>query len=116
MYLEKQREAELEKRKGSARKTIISLLWLGTWAAIGYFAVQWLVENEYFSPAAVLRLLNLPPEVPEAVVVWGAVLGIVFVAQVALTLGFMFGSPRGRQKLGRPTRYSSNPDPLDRNF
>ena len=116
MYLEKQREAELERRKGATGRTLISLIWLGTWMAIAYFGVQWLVANEYFTPGIVMRALNIPSSIPEAVVVWAVVVGIVFVAQVVLTLGFMFGSKRGRQKLGRPTRYSANPDPLDTNY
>ena len=116
MYLEKQREAELEKRKGATGRTLISIFWLSIWTAIGYFTIRWLVDNEYFTPAAVRRALNIPASIPEEVIFWAAVLGIVFIAQVILTLGFMFASSRGRQKLGLPTRYSANPDPLDKNF
>ena len=46
MRLDAQKERELEKRKGFALRTIISVIWLAICIGGAYFLIDWLFEND----------------------------------------------------------------------
>lgn len=114
MRLEKLREEEAAKRKGSAFKTIVQLIWLLLSFIAAYFLTQYLFEQQILSYNTIYRILAVSPRsLPQFVITGAIMLIIVFIMQMFLFLGFFFASPEGRRRPGQPSLYSRNPDPLD---
>jgi hypothetical protein len=115
MYIEKQREAELARRKGTTGRVIIQVVWLGLWVAAGYYLTNYLYSNELVTPNMIYNV-GIPRAIPEEVFFWAIVLFIVFVSQIFLTMGFAVGSASGRRRPGEASARAANPDPLDQQF
>lgn len=115
MFIEKQREAELARRRGTARRVIVQVIWLIVWGVIAYFLTDYLFQAGYVTADDIYRA-GVPREVPEELFFWATLLFIVVVSQIMLTIGFLLGSSRGRRRPGRASAYSDNPDPLDNQF
>ncbi|MDX1688938.1 MAG: hypothetical protein R3248_13235 [Candidatus Promineifilaceae bacterium] len=116
MRIEKKKEQELAQREGLTKRTIIQVIWLLISGVIGYFIVQSLFAGGYITMEYFYRELAVPPEVPEFAIQGALVLLIVFVMQFFLIFGYVVASPQGRARSGKPTAYSSNPDPLENEY
>lgn len=113
MRLDKKREEELARRKGSTRKTMIQMVWLLITAVAAYFLTTYLFAQGILTYDMLYNGLGLPRTVPEWALLAGTVLLIVIVMQIFLMFGFIFGSSEGRRKLGDPTLVSRYKDPFD---
>lgn len=116
MRIEKKKEQELARRKGLTKRTIIQVLWLLISGVIAYFIVQALFGAEYITMDFFYGDLAIPQEVPEFVIQGALVLLIVFVMQFFLIFGYVAASPQGRERSGKPSAYSRNPDPLENEY
>ena len=112
MRLEKKHEQELAERKGRTGRTIVQLIWFIITFAIAYFITEWVFAEGWLTPAQIYQG-GVPLEVPEWAIQAALMLLIVVVIQFFTLLGFMFGSPRGRGRLGRPSAHTWNPDSND---
>lgn len=112
MRLDKKKEEELARRKGSANKTLIQTVWLLISLAIAYVLTMYLF-NQGTITADLLYRQGIPRSIPE----WGLQLGVAILLticmQIFLLLGFVFANPEGRRKLGEPTLVSRNKDAFD---
>ncbi len=113
MQLDARHEAELARRHGRARRTVLMLIWLAISAGLAYAIARWLVTTAVIRPEAAYRQLSLPAWVPEWAIFAGLVLLIVIAMQLLLILGYVLFSPEGHRRLGRPSLDSRHPDPLD---
>lgn len=116
MRIEKKKEQELAQRKGLTRRTVIQVIWLLLSGVIAYFIVQALFDGGYISMEFFRNELAIPQEVPDIAIEGGLVLLIVFVMQFFLIFGYVVASPQGRERSGKPSAYSSNPDPLENEY
>lgn len=114
MLLEKKREEEFAKRKGSTKKTIIQTIWLAISAVGGYFFVDWLNSSGTLTYTS-LYGMGLPRSVPEWGIMVGLILGVVIVMQLVFTLGYVLGSPAGREKRNQASLHSYNDHVADNN-
>ena len=110
MRLERQQNAELEKRKGSAVKTIIQIIWLGLNSTVAYFLITYMIKSEEinFSYGRVYQTLLIPRSIPQWVVLAAMIITFVLVMQVFLSLGFIVASPEGRRKTGNASLHTYN--------
>ena len=115
MLIEKQREAEIARRKGQALKTIIQGIWLAITFVGAYFFVQILFERGIITTAAFYNA-GIPTSIPRWVFEWVFIFLIVVGMQFVFVFGYMIASPEGRQRAGRATAHSKNPDPLDNEY
>lgn len=112
MRLEKKRDEEIAARKGMTGRTIVAFIWFAISAALAYFLVTYLIDenivrfNTFYS-------LGIPRSVPTWVLMGGMIFAIVVIMQIFLLFGFMMASPEGRRHTGDPSLYSSSKDPLD---
>jgi hypothetical protein len=116
MRIEKKNEEMLSRRKGLTGRTIIQVIWLLISFVVAYFLINYLFNEEIITYQRVYRELGLPNSVPEGAVLFGMMFLVVFVMQFFLILGFMFGNPEGRRKLGTPSMKSRNKDPFDDHY
>ncbi len=112
MRLEKKRDEELARRKGLTGRTIFATFWLLISIVIGYFLVDYLIDQGLLS-LNMFYQLGIPRSVPSVVFFWVLVLIVVAIMQFFLMFGFMIASPEGRRRTGEPTLYSRNKDPFD---
>ena len=117
MRLDKMRDAELAKRKGQTRRTVIQLIWLGISFAVAYMGVQFFIlapETGLFTLNQIYGVLGTNPnEVPAWAIQVGMMVVIVFLMQIIFFVGFFFASAEGRHKPGKGSLYSRNKDPMD---
>ena len=116
MLIEKQRDAEQRRRKGQAVKTIIQVIWLAISFVGAYLFIQMLFDRSIISTTAFGASWEPLGEIPSWVYEWVFIFLIVVGMQFVFILGFIIASPRGRQRTGKPTAYSHNPDPLDNQY
>lgn len=113
MRLDKLREAEVAKRQGSTGRTIIQAIWLIISFAIAYFVSQWLFDQNIVTYNFFYNQLYIPRAVPRWMVLGGFMLFLVIIMQFFVMFGFFIGTPQGRQKSGKASAFSRNPDPFD---
>lgn len=116
MRLEKQREEEVARRKGSGFKTVVGTIWLALCFAGAYFFVGWLFQEGYVSPSFFWNQLFIPRQVNADWIQILFAIFIVFVMNFVLLIGYAFSSTTGRTRPGKPSLKSRNPDPLDKKF
>lgn len=116
MRLEKMREEEVARRKGTTIKTILGAIWLGICFGAAYFFVGWLFEQGYVSPNFFWNQLFIPRAVNEDWIQILAAFIVVVVMNFFLLLGYAFASSTGRTRPGTPSLESRNPDPLDKKY
>ncbi len=113
MRIDRVKEEELKKRKGSSIRMIIQLIWLGMSFVIAYFFSSYLFNNTELTLDFLRISFSIPVQIPD----WGIhaafVFVLVLVMQFIFALGYVFGSPEGRKKTGLPRADSRNPDPFD---
>jgi hypothetical protein len=112
MRLEKKKDEEIAARQGMTGKTIIGFIWLAISAAIAYFLVQYLID-ENFLKLSTFYQLGVPRAIPTWVFMGVLIIFIVIVMQMFLMFGFMIASPEGRRKTGDPSLHSHNKDPFN---
>ena len=114
--LDIQREAETAKRKGSAKKTILGIFWLGICFSAAYFFVGWLFESGNLSPNFFWNQLFIPRQVSaQGIQILAAILFVV-VMNFFVLIGFAFSSSIGRTRPGTPSMITRNPDPTDSKY
>ena len=117
MRLEKMREAEVARRKGSARKTLIQFVWLIFSFIVAYFVCTLVVFNTgngLLTYDQVYQALQMSRSTVKEWMILGAFMFvIVFFMQVFMLIGFFLVSYEGRRKPGIPSLHSPNKDPLD---
>lgn len=113
MRLDQKRQAEKAQRKGMTLRTIIQLGWLAISGLLAYLAINWLFNTEQLTYDFFYNTLFVPRSIPEPVILGGLILISVFIMQFFLVLGYALASPRGRERSGDPSPYSSTYDPLD---
>jgi hypothetical protein len=120
MRLEKKRDAELARRQGSAKRTVIQFIWLAISIAIAYFLCTLVILNPdggLLTYNEVYRALSLSrADIPEWAILGAFMFIIVFVMQFFLFIGFFLSSSEGRRRPGTPSLHSRNKDPLDNRF
>lgn len=116
MRLERQREEEVARRKGSAFKTIIGTIWLGLCFAGAYFFVGFLFQEGYVRPSFFWNQLFIPRWIDADWIRILFAVFIVFLMNFFLLIGFAFSSATGRTRPGEPSLKSRNPDPLDKTY
>jgi hypothetical protein len=114
MRLDRLREEETRRRKGSALKTIIQFVWLAISFTAAYFLIKYFYDQDYLSAGLFYNRIGLPRWIPEEVFFAFLMLIVVTIMQFLLIAGFMFGSPLGRTRSGTPTAISRKPDPFDK--
>ena len=112
MRLEKKREEELERRKGSTGKTIIQFVWLLISFVIAYFVVKYIFDTGYLTYNMIYGV-GIPRSIPTIVITGVLMLVVVVIMQFFLFIGFMFANPEGRRRTGDPTLKSKTKDPYD---
>jgi hypothetical protein len=111
--LDIQRDAETAKRKGSAKKTIFGVIWLGICFAAAYFFVGWLFDSGNLSPSFFWNQLFIPRQVSaQGIQILAAFLFVIGMNFFVL-LGFAFSSSSGRTRPGTPSMMTRNPDPSE---
>lgn len=113
MRLEKKKEAEIARRQGSTKKTLLQGTWLILSFGIAYFLIGYLEDSDIISVSQLATQLQLPSSVPEGVVFGGLMCLSVIFLQFFVMIGFLVASPQGRQASGKPTAHSRNVDPYD---
>ena len=114
MRLEKKKDAELAKRKGQARKTILQVIWLAISFVVAYLLATLVIFNGLITYTDVYRSLSISRnDIPEFAILGGVMLIIVFVMQFVFFIGYFLTSYEGRRRPGDPSLYSRNKDPLD---
>ena len=116
MRLDAQRDREVEKIIGFARRTILTLIWLAICIGAAYFFVNWLLETERLRMSFFYFQLHIPQTVSKGIIVAGTVLVFVMVINFFVLVGYSLVSPSGRRHPGTPSQYSPDPDPDDRKF
>ena len=116
MRLDAQRDRELERRKGLARRTILALLWFGLCVVGAYFLINWLFVQEYLEYGWFYSRLFIPWDWPNWIIFAGLVFVVVIVVNVILLISYSFFSAAGRRRPGTASLYSSDPDPDDQRF
>jgi ABC-type Na+ efflux pump permease subunit len=116
MRLEKQREDEVRRRKGTTGKTILATIWLGLCFAAAYYFIGWLFETGELTPNFFWNQLFIPRQINEDWLQILAAIVIVVVMNFFVLLGFGFSSRTGRIRPGTPSLKSRNPDPLDKRY
>lgn len=112
MRLEKKREEELERRKGTTGKTIIQFIWLLISFAIAYFLIDLIINAGYISYNMIYGV-GIPRTIPAIAIKIVLMFFVVVVMQFFLFIGFMFANPEGRRRTGDPTLKSKTKDPYD---
>lgn len=116
MRLDTQRDAEAQRRKGSAGRTIIGFIWLGLCFAGGYFLISWLFDSGELNPNFFWNQLFIPRQIKiEGLKILVAVV-IVAIMNFFILLGYGFSSSSGRTRPGTPSMKSRNPDPTDKKY
>ncbi len=115
MRIDRIREAELNKRKGSSIRMIVQLIWLGLSTVGAYFLSNYIFANTELTIGFLrTNIFNfISPTLPEWVIQAVFVVFIVIVLQAVFFVGYAFGSPEGKVKTGMPRVDSRNPDPFD---
>ena len=110
MRLERKQDAEIARRKGSTRKTLIQIFWLGLNGVVAYLLINFLLVSDEvnFSYNRIYQMFFIPRSVPSWVLLTGMIIAFVLVMQIFLSLGFVFMSPEGRRKTGEGSLYSRN--------
>jgi len=116
MRIEKKREQELARREGLTKRTIIQFIWLLVSGVIAYFIVQALFGAGVITVEFFYQELAVPQNVPEFAIQGALILLIVFIMQFFLIFGYVVASPEGRARSGKPSAYSRNPDPLEKEY
>lgn len=112
MRLEKKREEEFERRKGTTGKTIIQVIWLLISFAIAYFVIDLIINAGYIS-YNMIYAVGIPRAIPPIAIKLVLMFFVVAVMQFFLFIGFMFATPEGRRRTGDPTLKSKTKDPFD---
>ncbi len=114
MRLEKQQEAELAERKGLAGKTVIQFIWLSISFVVAYFVARYIFDNGILKLSSFYSALNVSrAQVPPWAFLGLVMVIIVMIMQIILYMGFVFASPEGRRKTGKPSLHSRVKDPHD---
>lgn len=116
MKVEKKKDAEIARRQGMTKKTIIQVIWLIISGVISYYLVTYLLASDEvgLSYGAIYSGLGISRStIPEVVILGALVLIGVMFFQMFLWLGFMFASPEGRRRTGEPSLHSRYKDPND---
>jgi hypothetical protein len=113
MRIDKIQEMEAQKRKGSTGRTLIQVAWLAFAIGISYAFTEFLFAQEYLTKAMLYNRLLIPGNVPLWVVKGALIFIMVVVIQFVVFLGYVMANPRGRNRSGKASPYSSNPDPFD---
>ncbi|MEJ2747145.1 MAG: hypothetical protein P8183_04400 [Anaerolineae bacterium] len=112
MRLEKKREEELERRKGTAGKTIIQIIWLLISFVVAYFVVKYVFDAGYLT-YNMIYAVGIPRSIPSIVIMLVIMFFIVVAMQFFILIGFMIANPEGRRRTGDPTLKSHTKDPYD---
>lgn len=116
MKLEKKKDAEIARRQGMTKQTIIQIVWFTISAIISYFLLTFLLNSDEisFSYGMIYGALGISRNtIPEGAILAILILIMVFFFQIFLWLGFMFASEEGRRQTGRASLHSQNYDPND---
>jgi hypothetical protein len=113
MRIEKKHEAELEKRKGLTKRTILASIWLLISFAISYLAAGWLLTGDVLGFDFFYQELGIPETAGEIVVQIGFAAVIFLFIQLVALFGYAVISPKAKIRPGTPTTYSSEIDPYD---
>ena len=116
MRLDAQRERELARRKGLARRTIIGLLWFGLCFLLTYILADWLFENGHLSYRWFHSVLFVPWDWDDWIILAGVVFVIVVIINFMILVGYSLFSSAGRRRPGTASLYSSDPDPDDHHY
>ena len=116
MRLDMKNDAELARRKGTARKTILAVLWLGFCFVLAYFVTGWLLDTDTINMSFFYNQLRIPRTVDEVFIRIGMIVVFVFIMQFFVLIGFAFSSPQGRLRPGNASVYSRNPDPNESKY
>lgn len=118
MRIDRVRETELKRRKGSSIKMIIQLIWFGISCVIAYFLSSYILNNTELNIEFLRTSFLVPAGISNAVVPDWAIhiafaFALVLIMQFIFAIGYAFGSPEGRKRTGQPRVDSRNPDPFD---
>ena len=113
MRIEKKHEAELEKRKGLTKRTILAGLWLIISFAISYLAAGWLMSGDVLGLEFFYQDIGIPETVSEVVIQIAVAFVIFLLVQFFVLIGYAVTSPKAKMRPGTPTTYSSDKDPYD---
>lgn len=116
MNLDKLRDAELDRRRGLACRTLMQVGWLAISAVLAVFVAWVLFTAELLRYELFYQELGLPAAVPAWVVFTAVVILLVLVMQFLLLLGFFIATPGAWRRTGRPSAAARNPDPLDDDY
>ena len=116
MRLDYKREKELERRKGLTWRTVLIVIWIAMCVTGAYFLTNWLFEIEALTYNIFYGRLRLPPSIPKVAIRITVMFILTVAMQVFLMIGFSISSPLGRERPGRPSLRSREPDPDDKKF
>ncbi|HSH02470.1 MAG TPA: hypothetical protein VLL52_08125 [Anaerolineae bacterium] len=118
MRLEKQRQAELARRQGSTKRTILQIIWFAIAFAIAYFAANIIFDAGYIDKRVITRSLTfISNRVYRDYFATGIVVFAIFlVIQFFIQFGFLLGNPDGRRKTGHASARAQTEDPLENRF
>lgn len=112
MRLERKKEEELARRKGSTGKAIIQFIWLIISFGVAYFLVDYVIDVGYISYNMFYNV-GIPREVSPVVIMIVLMLVIVVAMQFIMFIGYVIVNPEGRRHTGNPTLKSKTQDPYD---
>lgn len=113
MRIDKIQEMEAQKRKGSTGRTLVQVVWLALAIGISYAFIEFLFAQDHLTKAMLYNRLLIPGNVPLWAVKAGIIFIMVVVIQFVVFMGYVLANPRGRNRSGKASAYSDNPDPFD---
>lgn len=116
MRLEKKRQAEFEKRKGTAKRTLAMGIWLVVSFVVAYLVSSWLITSNTISVDFFYDNLSIPESVSAGTITIALTIVLVILLQFLIYVGYAFASPEARKRTGQPTVDSKDPDPYDNKF
>ncbi len=116
MRLDAKRERELDRRKGFALRTILSVIWLAISFGLAYLVVKMIIDNDLLTYNFFYNRLLIPREVPTTAIYIGLMVVVVIIINFFVLIGFALVSPMGRRRPGTPSMYSQDPDPDDQKY
>lgn len=116
MRLDAKRDRMLERRKGLALRTILSVTWLLLCFAGAYVLVTYLFDSEVITKHFIRVQLRIPYDVPDKAIVIALMIVLVVAINFVVLVVYSFFSAAGRRRPGTPSMYSADPDLDDHKY
>lgn len=116
MRIDMKRQAEMDKRQGMTKRTVLTVVALLIGFVLAYLLTASLFSRGIINEELVYDQLSLPGELSMGVVRLIVAGLTTFFMWLIILLGFAIASPSARQRSGRPSATSPDPDLYDSKY